>query len=336
MGKHKSEDYKLTAVKYYNRNKNQVKTCKIFNCSERSLMRWVKKYDKYHDIKRKTRKYIAYKIKNEYVKFLKDEIHKDKTITILDLTNKLNNKFNISISKSHINKVIRDQNITLKQTRLRHEPVSRFKQPVNIRNNLSIFYNEIKKYNLDDIICIDETSLNSFETRKHCYEKIGKRCTIKTNSNEVFKKYTGIFAITNKKCIGYEIYNKGGIDSNRLETFINKFISGKYKNKLIILDNASSHRNQKIKDLITKDNKLLYSVVYQHFTNAIENFFSVLKSKLRKTKGIGYNTLLLNVKECLDKIPEKTFTNLFNGSYNRKIKFTKKKSNRERPLKNYL
>ena len=85
MGKHKSEDYKLTAVKYYNHNKNQVKTCKIFNCSERSLMRWVNKYNKYHDIKRKTRKYIAYKIKNEYVKFLKDEIHKDKTITILDL-----------------------------------------------------------------------------------------------------------------------------------------------------------------------------------------------------------------------------------------------------------
>ncbi len=24
MGKHKSEDYKLTAVKYYNHNKNQV------------------------------------------------------------------------------------------------------------------------------------------------------------------------------------------------------------------------------------------------------------------------------------------------------------------------
>jgi hypothetical protein len=62
----------------------------------------------------------------------------------------------------------------------------------------------------------------------------------------------------------------------------------------------------------------------------------VLKSKLRKTKGIGYNTLLLNVKECLNKIPEKIFTNLFNGSYNRKIKFTKKKSNRERALKNYL
>jgi len=29
-------------------------------------------------------------------------------------------------------------------------------------------------------------------------------------------------------------YIKGGIDSNRMVDFINKFINGKYKNKLII------------------------------------------------------------------------------------------------------
>ena len=32
--------------------------------------------------------------------------------------------------------------------------------------------------------------------------------------------------------------------------FINKFINGKYKNKLIILDDASSHRNQLVKDVL--------------------------------------------------------------------------------------
>ena len=42
MSKHKSLDYKLSVVKYYlSRSKNQVQTCKIFGCSERSLMRWV-------------------------------------------------------------------------------------------------------------------------------------------------------------------------------------------------------------------------------------------------------------------------------------------------------
>ena len=91
------------------------------------------------------------------------------------------------------------------------------------------FYKKVSRYNLDDLISIDETSLNTLEIRKHCYETIGKRCTIKTTSLEVFKKYTGIFAITTKGVIGYEIYDKGGIDSNRLIDFINKFITkGKY------------------------------------------------------------------------------------------------------------
>ena len=45
MPTHKSSDYKLSAVKYYlSHSKNQVQTCKIFGCSERSLMRWVDKY----------------------------------------------------------------------------------------------------------------------------------------------------------------------------------------------------------------------------------------------------------------------------------------------------
>ena len=47
---------------------------------------------------------------------------------------------------------------------------------------------------------------------------------------------------------------KGGIDSDRLYEFLEKNITKKYKNKLIILDNASSHRNAKIKELVNKHN----------------------------------------------------------------------------------
>ena len=96
--------------------------------------------------------------------------------------------------------------------------------------------------------------------RRKCYEELGKRCIVKTESQEVFKKYTGIFAISTKGVIGYEVYKKGGIDSNRMINFINKFINGKYK--LIILDNAS-HRNQLVKDVIKKYNNLLYAVPYK-------------------------------------------------------------------------
>lgn len=295
MSKHKSNDYKLAAVKHYLINNNQSETCKIFNCSERSLIRWVKKYKQNNSVSRKTRKYIAYKVTNNHIKFINDTLKKNKTIAISDLTNALNEKFKVNLSMSHIHRVIRDNYISLKQTRIRHEPNIRFGKPVDINKQLKLFYSEIAKHKLEDIICIDETSLNSNEIRKHCYERVGKRCIVKTSDQEVFKKYTGIFAINNKKCIGYEIYHKGGIDSNRLIQFINKFITGKFTNKLIILDNASSHRNQAVKTLITSTNNLLYSVPYQHYTNAIENFFRVLKNKLRKSKNLGYNAISNNI-----------------------------------------
>lgn len=333
---HKSEDLKLQAVKYYlNQNKNQVKTCKIFGCSERSLVRWVNKYKKNKTIKRKTRKYVAYKVKQEYVKFIKEQLKKDKTISLNILLNKLKKKYkNANLSIMQIHRVVKDNNITLKLTKLRHEPKTRFKKPVNINKQLNVFYTEVKKYKLDDILSIDETSINSYETRKHCYEEIGKRCTIKTTSQEVFKKFTGIFAISTKGVIGYDIYKKGGIDSTRLKNFINKFITGKYKNKLIIMDNASSHRNQSVKDLINKNNKVLYSIPYQHYTNAIENYFSLLKNKLRIKKGLGYDDIVKNLKTILKDIPKKKYKNIFEGSYNRIVKYIPKKS-RKKTLKNY-
>ena len=265
MSTHKSEDYKLSAVKYYLKIKNQQETCRIFDCSERSLMRWVEKYKITKEIKRKIRKYVAYKVKKEYVEFVKKEIKKDKTITMSDLTSKLNKIFNENLSKSQISNVIKDNNITLKQTKLRHDPKTRYKKPIDINKQLDEFYKTIKKHKLDNIISIDETSLNAYEVRKHCYETIGKRCVIKTHSQEVFKKYTGIFAITTKGVIGYEIYDKGGIDSERLINFLNKYIVKKYTNKLIILDNASSHRNQNVKNVIQENNNVLYSVPVSTF-----------------------------------------------------------------------
>ena len=44
MPKHHTEDYKLSAVRYFIRNRNQRETCRIFGCKRRSLMRWAEKY----------------------------------------------------------------------------------------------------------------------------------------------------------------------------------------------------------------------------------------------------------------------------------------------------
>ena len=335
MTKHKSEDYKLSAVKYFLENKDtQENTCKIFECSVRSLLRWTKRYKEEKEIKRHKRKPISYKIKKEHIKFILEELKNNKTITIEDLLIKLKNKYtSLKISRFHLSRIIKENYVSLKITKIRHEPIKRFGKDINIGDKIKDFYNEIKKYNIDDIICIDETSINSLQLRHHCYNEVGKRCVIKTNSQEVFKKYTGVFAISINGVEGYELYNKGGIDSDRLLAFLEKFITNKYKNKVIILDNASSHRNERVKELINRNNKLIYSVPYQHYTNSIEMFFSLLKSKLQKKKGLLYDDLNNNIKETIKTIPDDYYKKILNGTYNRQKDYIKK--NKIRKYKNY-
>jgi len=48
MATHKSTDYKLSAVKYYLKNKDNgislKDTCNIYECSKYSLVRWINRY----------------------------------------------------------------------------------------------------------------------------------------------------------------------------------------------------------------------------------------------------------------------------------------------------
>jgi len=334
--KHKSEDYKLSAVEYYLIEDNtQEEVCKIFKCSPRSLMRWVEKYNTDGEIKRYNKKPVAYKITKDQVKYALKEINKNKTITIDDLLSKIKSNYpSFELSSRQLSRVVKDNNITLKITRIRHEPNKRFGKDIDMNKSIKEFYDEVKKYNLDDIICIDETSIKSLQKRNHCYNEIGKRCVIKTQSQEVFKKYTGIFAISTKGVLGWELYEKSGINTDRLYDFLETHITNKYKNKLIILDNASSHRSDKIKELVNKNNKILYSVPYQHFTNSIENYFSMLKSRLQKLDGLTHEKLKENITNVIRDIPKEKYENIFKGAYNRDIVYLKNKT-RKRKLKNY-
>ena len=57
--------------------------------------------------------------------------------------------------------------------------------------------------------------------------------------------------------------------------------------------------------MINKENYLLYAVPYQHFTNSIENYFSMLKSHLQKLDGLTHGELKNNITKTIKIIPKK-------------------------------
>jgi hypothetical protein len=252
----------------------------------------------------------SYKIKEKHVKYALDVLKKQPTLSISMLKSKLVNKFSdFDISQGHLAKVIRDNNLTRKRTKTRHYPETRYRKPIDMKKEIKAFYKITDKYSLDKIISIDETSIHAQITNSYSRCELGKRCIKKTTKNTTFRKYTLVCAINSKGIVGYELYEKGGMNTDRMIAFVNKFIKGKYINNLIIMDNGGSHKSSKIKICIEgTQNKLQYSVPYKPQTNAIENFFSQLKHYFGYEEDkFSYIELLKSVKNAFRKIKKSNY-----------------------------
>jgi len=74
----------------------------------------------------------------------------------------------------------------------------------------------------------------------------------------------------------------------------------------------------------------VYSVPYQHFTNSIENYFSMLKSRLQKLDGLTHEKLKENITNVIRGMPKEKYENIFKRSYNRDVVYVNKKTKIEK------
>lgn len=339
--KHKGIDYKLTAVKYYLKNNDSMdKTCEIFDCKKSSLKRWVHKYKDTKDLTRKNRKPISYKITKPQVNTALKLLDKNKQITMNEMVYEIKQNFkDFNITPQHLGQIIRDNNKTRKRTRHEHFPTERYKKPIDKQTELDKFYNEVHKFPLNRIICLDETSVGSALKPTYSRCNLGKRCVIKTSNQFVFRKFTLLVAISNSKCVGKEMYEKGGMTKERLLEFLENNIFGTYKDYLIILDNAGSHNNELIKNAIKKSgNHYLFCIPYTPKSDAIEEYFNQIKTYLKKNRNVeNYKQLENNVNNAIEKVKPENYKNYFEHAYNMKdgMEFIRKNSTRRRTLKKY-
>ena len=243
-----------------------------------------------------------------------------------------------NITPRQLGNILRDNNKTRKRTRHEHFPKVRYNKPLDKKKELKKFYKEINKYQLNKIISLDETSIQPSMIMEYSRCELGNRCVVKTNDSYLFRKFTLLVAISNSKCIGYIFYKKGGMTKERLVQFLKKFIFTKYKNHLIVMDNAGSHKNKYVQDAITKSgNKYLYSVPYTPKTNAVENFFNQIKHFLKLNKKVlKFDELSKEVKKAIKSVKKENYKNYFLYAY-KKEQLIKplKKSTRRRIPKNY-
>ena len=339
---HKTEDYKISAVKYYIKNDISLdKVCDIFECKKSSLKRWIERYNIEKTITRHNRYFESYKITKEHVKYVIKLLKSNEQITMIELSKLIKEKYKyFDITPQHLGAVIRDNNITRKRTKQEHYPKERYGKPTDKQKELDVFYKEVSKYDIRKIICLDETSIKPAMMLEYSRCSLGKKCIIKTDNSYLFRKFTLLCAINNSKYIGYKLYNDGGMTKEKLVKFLEDNIFNKYKNNLIILDNAGSHNNQYVKDAIIKSgNKYLFSIPYTPKTNGpIENYFNQIKHYLKLNKKVlRFDELEKEVTISIKNVKKENYRNYFNYAYKKdKLKkYIKKNSTLKRNLKNY-
>lgn len=187
MSAHKSEDYKLSVINYYLQNKTKYSmeyVCEIFGCKKQTLSDWLNKYNDTNNIKRNNRKSISYKIEQKHVNYALKLLTENKHYSMEELAKRIKKKYDdFNITPQHLGEVIRDNNITRKRTKLKHFPKTRFGKPINLKDELKIFYKKVDEYDINKIICLDETSIQPYMVPEYCRSKLGTKCIDKTDGH---------------------------------------------------------------------------------------------------------------------------------------------------------
>ena len=332
VGQQHSSDYKLTAIKHYQKSGNLTETCRVFHCYRKTLKLWYNKYKATGSITRKTRKEGSYKVKKELVQYATNRIKKKPDIFIKDLLEDVKGKFpDIPISRQHLGRILRNENKTRKRLRHIHQPATYWGKPRDHDKEITDYLAKIQKQPIDKIIALDETGI--YASLKGSYGRcdLGKRCAYKTTDNKVFKKYSLLIAINTKGIVGWKLYEEGAVNSERLTEFIRENITSKFEDNVVIMDNAGFHKTQDVKKEIQEKNNFIYTIPYYPRSNPIENFFSQLKHYIKKESPISYSDMNKVIERALTKIKEKNYRNYFLYAFDKDV--VKKKYLKDSTLK---
>lgn len=139
----------------------------------------------------------------------------------------------------------------------------------------------IKEYGEDNIYYQDESGFDEYFHRRYGYSLKGQKVYTQ-NSGRRYERQSITALLNNNNQIVEPMIYENTANTEVMMTYF-KHILPKLKNKsVIIMDNASFHKPQKIKDLFNKYNhKILFLPPYSPELNPIEKMWGTIKQKLR-------------------------------------------------------
>jgi len=163
MSKHKGNELKETIIKQVLKGVSIYSLSKQFDISKDTIKRWVVKYQQTGSVERLNRPPMSYKLTEAHVQFAKQYINEHPTSFFKELTTAMRTQFDdFGVTEQWLGKVLKANEITRKHVRKYHSPYYRYGKVVDRSQLKSRFYDKVKEYSLNHIICLDETAVQLY------------------------------------------------------------------------------------------------------------------------------------------------------------------------------
>lgn len=303
--------YKKLVCDYYYKNKGIQSISdivKLFNISNGTLYNWINKC-KSNNLTEKKHYTKNSKYTPEIKCYIRAYVLKYNEFDYKKLIISIKRKYRLVISRSMIYKIIGMMNITRKKFKRRIIPNSK-KQNTKIKK----FKKQFTDISKDDIISIDETSINTHISSDYGWGLKGTKI-IKVNKKSKVT-YTIISAISNKKVICNKVI-KGSSNAIQFKEFLQTVASNFIDKKYLLMDNARIHHSKIVLDYVrTTNHQIIYNVPYCPEYNPIELIFSKFKSIVKKKNNETSIKLLKNIEISFKKILKRDLVNCYKHSLN--------------------
>lgn len=310
-----SNDLKYAIINFYNKNKNNLVypvtvIIKIFGVARSTFYNWLNEYNINPTFEKAQRKYFNdCDFKQAINKYITKYVKMRKSFNIKRITALIQKNFLISISKSTIYNILKTENITYKRAQTKISNKTKDQYAVNKK----LFFKEIKKVDKNNIISIDEMSIEVNSKPNYGWSKKGEKCIYMVKKVQRFR-YSIIIAVNRKEIISY-LVQKGSINGELFKKFIMEDVLLSKHNNILLMDNARIHHYKKLKECMQEnDNKIVYNIPYNPETNPVELVNNELKAMIKRSKTGTAKILLKTIHSCMRKLNTSNLEHYFKKS----------------------
>jgi len=183
--------------------------------------------------------------------YIKKYVTRNINFNYAKLVQLINKNFNVLVSKTTIYDVLAKKNITKKKIQKKQIFTEKTKRALQIKKFQKTIIDILDKLSINNIISIDESSIDIHISNNYGWSKSGKKITIIHEQQR--KRYTLTTAITTKKIIHDEVM-LGSATGKSFLKFMKNLINKlpQEETYYILMDNARIHHYHKIHKFIKR------------------------------------------------------------------------------------